>query len=58
VVQFRAPQDPITPKVRRIMRLRLVATLCRFALAAVVALKISDGRIGNLYLLPDPLSAA
>jgi uncharacterized membrane protein len=35
----RTPAGKITPKVRRIMRVRSMTTLCCFAVAAVVALK-------------------
>ena len=35
----RAPVDDVPPKVRRIMRVRSIVTLCLFGVAAVVALK-------------------
>jgi uncharacterized membrane protein len=56
----RTPAEEIPPAVRRIMRYRSIATLCLFALAAVVALKYPLAAlaicIGCLivYLKPDP----
>ncbi|MGA7485682.1 MAG: hypothetical protein WBW74_01900 [Xanthobacteraceae bacterium] len=35
----RAPADDVSPRVRKIMRLRSIATLCLFGVAAVIALK-------------------
>ena len=35
----RTSADKVSPRVRRIMRLRSIATLCLFGVAAVVALK-------------------
>jgi len=52
--------DAITPKVRRIMGLRSIATLCLFALAAAAALKYPITGLGIcicyliVYLRPDP----
>jgi hypothetical protein len=51
----------IPPKVRRIMRVRSLITLCCFALAAVVALKYPLAGLGLcicclvVYLKPEPL---
>jgi uncharacterized membrane protein len=56
----RAPIVEIPPKVRRIMRVRSIATLCLFALAAAVALKYPLVGLGTciccliVYLKPDP----
>jgi uncharacterized membrane protein len=56
----RQPADMVSPKVRRIMRLRSTATLCLFALAAAVALKYPIVGLGICiccligYLRPDP----
>ncbi len=36
----RSPVDDAPPKVRRVMRVRSIATLCLFGVAAVVALKL------------------
>jgi uncharacterized membrane protein len=53
----------ISPKLRRIMRIRSIATLCLFALAAVVALRFPLAGLGIciccliLYLKPDPPGA-
>jgi len=52
----RAPVDDVPPKVRRIMRVRSIVTLCLFGVAAVA--KISSGWTRNLLLLPDRLSEA
>jgi uncharacterized membrane protein len=56
----RHPPEAISLKVRRIMRLRSLTTLCLFALAATVALKYPIAGLGIciccliLYLRPDP----
>ncbi len=56
----RSPPDTISSKVRRHMRLRSIATLCLFALAAAVALKYPIAGLGICiccligYLRPDP----
>ena len=52
----RNPGNEISPRVRRIMRVRSIATLCLFGAAAVVALKYPLPRTRNLYRLPDRLS--
>ena len=55
----RAPVDDVAPRVRRIMRLRSIATLCLFAAAAIVALKYPLAGLGIccccliVYLKPD-----
>ena len=55
-----APVARVSPKVRRIMRLRSIATLCLFAAAAIVALKYPLVGLGicicclAVYLKPDP----
>jgi uncharacterized membrane protein len=55
----RAPVDDVLPKVRRIMRVRSIATLCLFAAAAVVALRYPLVGLGLccccpiVYLKPD-----
>ena len=55
--------EAISPKVRRIMLVRSIATLCLFALAAAVALKYPITGLGLciccliLYLRPDPPGA-
>jgi hypothetical protein len=52
--------DKVSPKVRRIMRLRSIATLRLFALAAAMALKYPIAGLGIciccliVYLRPDP----
>jgi uncharacterized membrane protein len=57
----RTPGEMIAPKVRRIMRVRSLITLCCFALAAVVALKYPLAGLGLcicclvVYLKPEPL---
>jgi uncharacterized membrane protein len=57
----RTPGEMIPPKVRRIMRVRSLITLCCFALAAVVALKYPLAGLGLcicclvVYLKPEPL---
>ena len=54
----RTPVDDVSPKVRRIMRFRSIATLCVFGIAAVVALKYPVLGLGMccccliLYLKP------
>ena len=54
----------IAPRVRRIMRIRALTTLCGFALAAGVALKYPVAGLGIciccliVYLKPEPLDAA
>src|SRR6202048_4555396 len=54
-----APADDVPPKVRKIMRVRSIVTLCLFALAAIVALKFPEAGLGIccccliLYLKPD-----
>lgn len=59
----RAPVDDVPPRVRGIMRFRSVATLCLFALAAVVALRYPLAGLGIcigcliFYLKPDPPGA-
>ena len=56
----RHPADKVSPKLRRIMRLRSIATLCLFALAATVALKYPIAGLGICiccligYLRPQP----
>jgi uncharacterized membrane protein len=55
-----SPADEIAPKVRKIMRLRSITTLCLFGIAAVVALKYPLVGLGIcigcpiVYLKPDP----
>jgi uncharacterized membrane protein len=50
----------VSPKVRRIMRIRSIATLCVFGLAAVIALKYPLAGLGLciccliVYLKPEP----
>ncbi len=52
--------DDITPNVRRIMRIRAIATLCLFGLAAVIALRYPPVGLGVCiccligYLRPEP----
>jgi uncharacterized membrane protein len=52
--------DGVSPRVRRIMRLRSIATLCLFGMAAVVALKHPLVGLAMccccliVYLKPDP----
>jgi uncharacterized membrane protein len=54
-----APADDVAPKVRRIMRVRSIVTLCLFAVAAVVALRFPVVGLGLCcccligYLKPD-----
>ena len=56
----RAPVDEVSPRVRRIMRIRSITTLCLFAVAAVVALKYPLAGLGIcicclvVYLKPEP----
>ncbi len=52
----RSPVDDVPPKVRRIMRVRSIATLCPFGVAAVVALKYPLVGLRDLCLLPSRLS--
>ena len=60
----RTPAVKVPPSVRRIMRLRSIATLSLFAIAAVVALKYPLVGLGIciscliVYLKPDPPGAA
>jgi hypothetical protein len=55
----RAPVDDVPPKVRRIMRVRSIGTLCLFGVAAVVALKFPLVGLGicccclTVYLKPE-----
>ena len=55
----RAAVDDVPPKVRRIMRVRSIVTLCLFGVAAVVALKFPLVGLGIccccliVYLKPD-----
>jgi uncharacterized membrane protein len=55
----RSPADHASPKVRTIMRVRSIATLCLFGVAAVVALKYPLVGLGMcvcclvVYLKPD-----
>jgi uncharacterized membrane protein len=59
----RPPRDAIPPKVRRIMRVRSIATLCLFGAAAVVALRYPLAGLGIciccliVYLRPEPPGA-
>jgi uncharacterized membrane protein len=54
-----APADDVSPRVRRIMRLRSITTLCLFGVAAAVALKHPLAGLGIccccliVYLKPD-----
>ena len=56
----RTPGEEIPPKVRRIMRVRSLTTLCLFGAAAVVALKYPLVGLGvcifclTIYLRPEP----
>jgi uncharacterized membrane protein len=60
----RTPADEVSPRVRRIMRFRSIATLCLFGVAAVVALKYPLVGLGicccclTVYLKPDAPAAA
>jgi len=59
----RTPVDEVSPRLRRIMHFRSIATLCLFGVAAVVALKYPLVGLGIciccliLYLKPDPARA-
>ena len=59
----RRPVPDVPPKVRRIMRVRSIATLCLFGGAAVVALKYPLGGLGIcvcclvVYLKPEAAGA-
>ena len=59
----RTPVYDISAKARKIMRLRAIATLCLFGVAAVVALKYPLAGLGIciccliVYLKPDPPEA-
>ena len=59
----RTPVDDVPPKVRRIMRVRSIVTLCLFGVAAVVALRFPLVGLGIccccliVYLKPDPPGA-
>jgi uncharacterized membrane protein len=59
-----ASVDDVPPKVRKIMRVRSIATLCLFALAALVALKFPRVGLGIccccliVYLKPEAPGAA
>jgi uncharacterized membrane protein len=59
----RAPVDEVSPTVRRNMRVRSIATLCLFGVAAAVALKYPLVGLGIciccliVYLKPDPPGA-
>jgi uncharacterized membrane protein len=56
----RTPGDEVSPRVRRIMHVRSITTLCLFGVAAVVALKYPLVGLGICicclvgYLKPDP----
>jgi uncharacterized membrane protein len=56
----RTPGEEIPPKVRRVMRVRSLTTLCLFGAAAVVALKYPLAGLGVcifcliIYLRPEP----
>ena len=56
----RIPVDEVSPRVRRIMRIRSATTLCLFGAAAAVALKYPLAGLGIcvccllVYLRPDP----
>jgi hypothetical protein len=55
----RAPADHVPPKVRRIMRVRAILTLCLFGVAAAVALEFPPVGLGicccclTVYLKPE-----
>jgi len=59
----RTAADKVSPRVRRIMHLRSIATLCLFGLAAVIALRYPLAGLGVciacliVYLRPDPPGA-
>jgi uncharacterized membrane protein len=56
----RTAGDEVSRHIRRIMRIRSIATLCMFGMAAVVALKYPTVGLGMcvccliVYLRPDP----
>lgn len=56
----RGPRENVLPKVRRLMRVRSITTLCLFGAAALVALKYPILGLGIcvcclvVYLKPDP----
>ena len=56
----RTPAQKVSPSVRRVMRVRSIATLCLFGVAALVALKYPLVGLGIciacliVYLKPDP----
>ena len=56
----RVPVDEVSPRVRRIMRIRSITTLCLFGVAAIVALKYPLAGLGicicclAVYLKPEP----
>jgi uncharacterized membrane protein len=60
----RSPRDHVSTRMRRIMRIRAIATLCLFGTAAVVALKYPLVGLGIciccliVYLRPDPSTGA
>jgi uncharacterized membrane protein len=57
---IREPAEKVSPAIRRVMRVRSIATLCLFGLAAIVALKYPLVGLGicvcclTVYLKPDP----
>jgi uncharacterized membrane protein len=55
-----ARRDEFSVRVRKVMRLRSIVTLCLFGTAALVALRYAlvGLGIGNLYWVSDPLSQA
>jgi uncharacterized membrane protein len=59
----RTPVDEVSPRLRRIMHFRSIATLCLFGVAAVVALKYPLVGLGIcisclvVYLMPHPPGA-
>ena len=59
----RTPAEEVSPRVRRIMHLRSITTLCLFGVAAVVALKYPLVGLGIciacliVYLKPEPPTA-
>ena len=60
----RTPLDQVSPRVRRIMRIRSIVTLCVFGLAAIVALRHPLVGLGMccccliVYLKPDAPGAS
>jgi hypothetical protein len=56
----RTPGEKVPPKVRRVMRVRSLTTLCLFGAAAPVALKVPLAGLGIciccliFYLRPEP----